>query len=414
MKKYPALVVTALWITLSLIQACSGEQPTLEKARAEKDPDKAIALYWQYFQQAGSDSAMPEAANDFAELLSENNRHADLARLGEMLVGQWTQKLNSVQDPQEAFNTIAYALAQADTALEKALLFSKMAVAEQQKLAEQPPPPERSAVAWKERQAQRLGYYLDTEGYILLKQDKASTARAIFMQADSLLPDDDYEVSLHLGMACWKDNDPQAALDFALKARFYSGDPENIDIQTVIKDSYTLLHGSTEGLESYVKANLETRRSEEYTRLVAEKMGIPAKEFTLKSLEGKTVKLSDFRGRIVLVDFWATWCGPCKRELPLLQAAYPQWKAQGIELLAISTDKDTNKVAPFIQEKGYAFPVLFTQDTSKDYDVSGIPTLFVVDQKGRIQYKHLGYRPDIVDVLNLQLAELQKNQHKNP
>lgn len=380
----------------------SGEiNPLLVKAKEEQDLEKALPFYWQYFSQAQGDSAYEAAADDFAYLLIENQRFADLVRLGDTLM-----ELES--PPASPMNSIAYALAQGDTALNKCLVFSQAAVTSQRESLLLPPPPDRSARAWRERQAMRLGYYLDTQGTVLLKQDNAKEARGVLLRADSLLSESDYELYLHLAQANWKMGDPARALEWGIQARYYLGNAENADVDQVIQDSYLMLSGKKDGLEEYIKAHLEDLKKEDYERMVTERLNVPAEEFRLRSLNGSTVSLSDYRGKIVLVDFWATWCGPCKRELPLLQAAYPKWKTEGVELLAISTDKDTSKVAPFISKNNYTFPVLFDDGTSKDYDVSGIPTLFVVDKNGKVQYRHLGYRPDIVDILNLQIEALNK------
>jgi len=403
MKQVCTIVSALLLAVLIFAPTWSAEHPLLAKARAEEDPLKATALYWQYFDEATGDSSHATAADDFADLLADNRRFADLVRFGDHLLGE----APPLPSP---LNTIAYALAQGDTALDKALSFEQAAVAAQRELVHSAAPPERSAKAWKERNQAMLGYYLDTYGFALLKKREAGKAREVLREAFSLTSSElDPEMCLHLAQAEWQLKNPGEALDWAIRALFYLGDRENEELQQVLRDSYALLRGSGDGFEDYVRDHLEQMRQEEYARLVNEKLDAPAPEFELKTLDGSTVRLSDSRGRIVLVDFWATWCGPCKRELPLLQAEYPKWKAQGIELLAISTDKETERVAPFIQKNGYAFPVLFSQGTSKAYDVSGIPMLFVVDAKGRIQYRHVGYRPDIVDVLNLQIAELSKH-----
>ncbi len=390
-------------MAVALIWSRGSGNPILEKAKSEKDPDRAISLYWQYFESEERDSADAGAADDFADILAENHRLADLCRFGDLLADRKPVSAG-------ALNTIAYGLAKADTALEHALRFIRVATTAQMENIKLPPPPDRSPKAWVERQNSRLAYYFDTEGFVLLRKGEAKKALEVLLKADSLLTDSDSEVYLHIGQAYWKLGDPAKALHWAVRARYFLGDGENPELEKLIRDAYAQLAGSEEGLDVYLNNRLDDVKKEEYRNLVAEKLEIPAKEFALKDLDGKIVKLSDYRGKILLVDFWATWCGPCKRELPLLQTEYPAWKAKGIELLAISTDREPEKVAPFIKENRYSFRVLFNDNTARDYDVSGIPCLFVIDPNGVIRYRHLGYRPDVVEILNLQIAELSDDQ----
>ncbi len=107
--------------------------------------------------------------------------------------------------------------------------------------------------------------------------------------------------------------------------------------------------------------------------------------FTLKDLTGKSWTLKDLKGQVVLVNFWATWCPPCRSEMPDLNALYEKYKGQGFVVLAIS-DEPENKVRPFIEQGGYHYPILLDPDraVNKAFIVEGIPKSFVYDREGKL------------------------------
>lgn len=117
-----------------------------------------------------------------------------------------------------------------------------------------------------------------------------------------------------------------------------------------------------------------------------------AAEFALKSVDGKTVKLSDYKGKIVILDFWATWCPPCRKGIPDLISIQKEFK-KDVVVIGISVDTQTKKDVPgFVANYGINYPVVyFDEKVVKDYGgISAIPTSFVVDQKGNIVDQHIG------------------------
>lgn len=121
----------------------------------------------------------------------------------------------------------------------------------------------------------------------------------------------------------------------------------------------------------------------------------PAPEFSLKDASGTEKKLSDFRGSVVIIDFWATWCPPCREEIPHFVELYNQYKAQGLEIIGVSMDQSPERVIPgFIEKNKINYTILFGEE--KVYDLYGginaIPTTFIVDKEGNLVRKYVGYR----------------------
>ncbi len=120
-----------------------------------------------------------------------------------------------------------------------------------------------------------------------------------------------------------------------------------------------------------------------------------APDFVLKSASGENLRLSEYRGDVVMINFWATWCGPCRQEMPLLDELYGRYQRVGFNLLGINIDDDSRRAMKMVQELGVSFPVLFDENkaVSALYKVDAMPVTILVDRDGRVRHVHRGYKP---------------------
>jgi thiol-disulfide isomerase/thioredoxin len=120
----------------------------------------------------------------------------------------------------------------------------------------------------------------------------------------------------------------------------------------------------------------------------------PAPDFVLDSNTGKPLKLSGFKGQVVMINFWATWCGPCRKEMPLLDAIYKQYKDKSFTLLSVNVEPDPKLANDWLKKTPVSFPVLYDvkSDVSNLYKVAVMPSSIFVDKKGNLRSIHRGYK----------------------
>jgi peroxiredoxin len=125
-------------------------------------------------------------------------------------------------------------------------------------------------------------------------------------------------------------------------------------------------------------------------------VGAPAPDFVLNELSGGQVRLADLKGQVVLLNFWATWCGPCEAEMPAIEDRYTTFKGQGLVVLGINQDEDAEIVQAFVERLGLDFPILLDPGAvvGELYRARGLPTTFIVDRDGQIVVQKVGYMSD--------------------
>jgi thiol-disulfide isomerase/thioredoxin len=121
----------------------------------------------------------------------------------------------------------------------------------------------------------------------------------------------------------------------------------------------------------------------------------PAPDFTIDARGGKKLSLSQFKGQVVMLNFWATWCGPCRQEMPLLDAMYKKYRPMGFTLVGVNVEPDSKEAQSFLQQVPVTFPIAFDTESkvTKMYKVQGMPSTIIIDRKGNARVVHKGYRP---------------------
>ncbi|HET7795492.1 MAG TPA: TlpA disulfide reductase family protein [Rhizobacter sp.] len=139
-------------------------------------------------------------------------------------------------------------------------------------------------------------------------------------------------------------------------------------------------------------------------------VGTVAPDFTLRSLSGPNLRLQELRGQVVLVNFWATWCGPCRKEMPHLNRIADKYKSSGLVLLGVNIDDDVRNAADVAAKLGVRFPVLLDTDkkVSRLYDLNSMPSTLVIDRSGKVRYVHRGYQDGYEDLYDKQIRDLLK------
>jgi len=134
----------------------------------------------------------------------------------------------------------------------------------------------------------------------------------------------------------------------------------------------------------------------------------PAPDVALQTADGDTVHMSDFKGKVVLVDFWASWCVSCKRSFPALDALYRDYQPRGFEVLAVNLDEKRQNADAFLDNYPHRMTVMFdaTALSAQKFGVKAMPTSFLIDRAGMIRFTHVGYTADVAATYRQEIGKL--------
>jgi peroxiredoxin len=123
--------------------------------------------------------------------------------------------------------------------------------------------------------------------------------------------------------------------------------------------------------------------------------GAPAPPFSLSSSAGQDVSLAQYKGQVVMLNFWASWCGPCRQEMPLLESIYKKYNKLGFTMIGVNVEPDSKAANEWLKQTPVSFPILYDKESkvSKAYDVATMPSTVIIDRSGKVRVLHRGFKP---------------------
>ncbi|GAB3989349.1 hypothetical protein GCM10028807_14060 [Spirosoma daeguense] len=375
--------------------------------RSEIDWAKKKAAYQSFVQDFPTSPHLPALAVAMTDSYFKQNDIAGLVKFVEPLPAAQTDVL--------VLNTIAFQLADERRSLPESEFLIKRALS----VFKAQPKPQRINSTWEAEQKARLRQLMNT--YARTQEQQGKFADAYTAYKDVIIPDDvdnsEVRVNERYLLCAIRANQMNEALPY-IESAVQIG-KANIGLKTSLRDWYAKQPGNTIAKADTYLADLEADiRADKRDELAQLLINEPAPAFALTDLKGRSISSSAFKGKVIVLDFWATWCGPCIASFPAMQQAQNKFLSDpNVRFLFVNTREGgpLQRVHNFMNKHPYEFvvPLDTQQKVANAYKVKGIPTKVVIGPNGRVRYRTIGYSGDpetTVDELALVVEMLKEGK----
>ncbi len=375
----------------------SEESQTLTEAleAGPSDPQKLIQNLEAFLARFPQSTRRERVLRTIYRLALESNDPRKAAEAAEKLLEENPEDLEMLAGVVDLLSR------QDDTASRaKAIEYGTRFIARAEQRAAEPSPPDVPEEKWRETRAlmQATAYLMRAEAYARAGDD----IQAVADLERSLEAYPTAQVAERLGDAASKMGETERAIEYYATAFAFpdkSLDPAHRDeIRKKLGSAYIAKHQSEVGLGDLILARYDELTRQLQSRLAARRKSNAdvrdPSEFVLERLDGSQMRLAEFRGKVVVMDFWATWCAPCRVEGRLFEQVMENFRDNpAVTFLAVNVDENRRGVPDYVREENWSVPVVYARGLDTLLGVNGLPTVLILDPEGRVVFRQVGLDP---------------------